>query len=116
MSGFDVLGADTALANEYVTLRIKGVDPARVRQKLGSLAAGALPFVEMAPKAALDIAAPIVASKARDYGIDAEVNVATAPAGKKRAFSEFFPGLVFGVVLGGASLVIVKGIARLVRR
>ena len=121
MEGLDLLGAvSTALANERVTFRIKSVDSDKLRSKLagstGAFAAAGLHFVDAAPKAALDIAVPVIRDKMREYGVEAEATISSAPAGKQRALSEFFPGLVVGAVLGGASLAIWKLVARIIAR
>lgn len=120
-SGFDVLGAEDALANQYIVVRIKHVDRAKLAAKLGGsqgqLASSALTIVNTMPKAVLDAALPIAKTKALDYGIDADVTVSDVPPQlRARAFSEFWPGLLGGIVLGGFSLGIAKGIGKLLGR
>lgn len=110
--GFDVLGAEDALANQYIVVRVKRIDRAKLASKLGSagqLASSALQIVNTMPKAVLDAAAPIAVSKAKDYGIDADVTISNVPPNlKARAFSEFWPGLLVGGVIGASGLLIVK--------
>ena len=54
---------------------------------------------------------------ATEYGIDADITVADVPPNlRRRAFSEFWPGLGIGIVLGGFSLGIAKVIGKLVGR
>ncbi len=117
-SGLDILGAADALADQYVTLRIKNIDRDRLTYKLGgstgTFAAAGLHFVDAGPKAALDIAVPIVRNKMRDYGIDAEITVSNVPPSKGgRALSEFWPGAFAGTVVGVSILGIWKLFSRL---
>jgi hypothetical protein len=117
--GFDVLGAEDALANQYIVVRIKHIDQQKLAAKIGGssgqLASSALTIVNTAPKAILDAAVPIGLSKAKDYGIDAEVTVSDVPPKMKaRAFSEFWPGVIAGTVLGASLLLIAKLIGKLI--
>jgi len=116
--GFDVLGAEDGLANQYIVVRVKHIDQAKLASKLGSagqLATSALTIVNTIPKAVLDAVVPIAKTKALDYGIDAEIGVSNVPTKLKvRAFSEFWPGLGAGVVLGAFSLAIVKLFGKLI--
>jgi hypothetical protein len=117
-SGFDVLGAEDALANQYIVVRVKRIDRAKLAAKLGGskgqLASSALQVVNTMPKAVLDAALPIAKTKATDYGIDVDFSVSDVPPKlRQRAFSEFWPGLGIGIVLGGLGLAIVKGIGKL---
>lgn len=118
-SGLDVLGAvSTSLSGQYITLRVKSVDADVLRGKVGgskgSLASAGLRFVDAAPKAALDAARPFIIKAARDYGVDADIQISSAPAAPKRALSEFWPGLAVGVVLGGSGLLVWKAFSALV--
>jgi hypothetical protein len=118
-SGFDMLGAEDALANQYIVVRVKHIDQTKLAGKLGGskgqLASSALTVVNTMPKAVLDAVVPIAKTKALDYGIDAEVTVSDVPPKlRARAFSEFWPGLLGGIVLGGFSLAIVKGFGKLI--
>lgn len=120
-SGFDCLGAADSFANQYFTIRIKNIDYDKLKSAIsgstGSIASGALSLLDASPKAVFDLLAPIVKNVAVGYGVDTEITVSNKPVGKKRAFSEFWPGLIGGLVIGGSALVIVKGIqALLVRR
>lgn len=117
-SGFDVLGAEDALANQYILVRIKRIDQAKLASKLGGskgqLASSALTIVNTMPKAILDAALPIAKTKALDYGVDADITVSNVPPKMQaRALSEFWPGLIGGVVLGASGLLIVKLLGRL---
>jgi hypothetical protein len=117
--GFDVLGADDALANQYIIVRIKRIDQAKLAGKIGGsqgqLASSALTIVNTMPKAILDAALPIAKTKALDYGIDADITVTDVPPKlRARAFSEFWPGLGVGVVLGVFSFAIVKLFGKLI--
>ena len=121
MEGLDLLGAADAFSDQYITFRVKNIDRERLRQKLGgttgSVASSALSIVDSAPKAVLDLVLPVVRNKAKDYGVDTEIVVSNVPPSKGgRAFSEFWPGIIAGTVLGGASLLIFKGIAKLLGR
>ena len=120
MDGLDLLGAADALANQFIVLRVKNIDREKLKAKLGSkgaLAGAGLMFVDAAPKAALDAVAPFIPKAAKDYGIDLEVGIFDRPPPTGgRGFSEFWPGLLMGGVVGGSSLLIVKLIARMFRR
>jgi hypothetical protein len=117
-NGFDVLGAEDALANQYIVVRVKRIDRAKLAAAIGGskgqLASSAMQAVSAAPKAILDAALPIAKTQAAKYGIDADVTVSDVPPNlRQRAFSEFWPGLGIGIVLGGLGLAIVKGISKL---
>jgi hypothetical protein len=117
-SGYDVLGAEDALANQYILVRIKRIDQAKLASKLGGskgqIASSAMTVVNTMPKAALDAALPIAKSKALDYGIDLDVMVSDVPPKMRaRAMSEFWVGLAGGVVLGASGLLIAKLFGRL---
>ena len=121
MNGFDLLGAADAFSDQYITVRVKSIDREKLKRAIGgskgAIASSALSIVDSAPKAVLDIVKPVVVNKARDYGIDAEVVVSNVPPSKGgRAFSEFWPGLATGIGIGAMSLLIWKGVARLVGR
>ena len=118
MDGLDLLGAEDALASQYITIRIKRIDREKLKQQLGDskgkIATGALSFVDLAPKAMLDVAIPFVKKEAVKYGVDVDVIVANAPPAPRRAMSEFFPGFVIGTGLGGASLAIYHLLKKLI--
>lgn len=119
MDGFDMLGAVDGLANEYITIRVKHIDRDKLKRKLGggtgAIASSALSFVDASPRGALDMAVPVIISKAKDYGIDAEITVSEVPVAKGgRPFSEFWPGLIIGIGIGGAGLVLIKLAGKLV--
>jgi len=119
-SGLDLLGAtvSTALSGQYITFHVNSVNADTLRQKLGGakgkLATAGLRFVDAAPKAALDVASPYLISTMKDYGIEADMQLSNKPLASKRAFSEFWPGLATGVVIGGSSLLIWKAFAALI--
>ncbi len=123
MDGLDLLGAGDALAGQYITVNVKNIDRDKLRAKLKSkvgnakaqMAYSALSIVDAGPKAALDVAIPFIVTLGKQYGIDADVVVSNAPK-PRRAFSEFWPGLLVGLGIGGGSLLIVKGVQRLLGR
>jgi hypothetical protein len=120
-SGLDLLGADDALASQYITLRVKSLDANKLKLALGGskglAASSALSFVDLAPKAALDAAVPFIKKEAADYGVDLEVTVSNVPPAKGgRALSEFWPGMTAGIVVGGCSLLFMKLLMRLAGR
>jgi hypothetical protein len=118
VDGLDLLGAVDALATQYITLRIKHIDRAKLQYKLGSsggIATSALTMIEASPKAALDAALPFAVSKAKEYGVDLETVVSNVPS-KGRPLSEFWPGLLVGGVVGASGLLIVKLLGRLASR
>jgi len=121
VDGLDLLGAADALADQYITFRIRRIDREKLRNKVGgskgTLASSAMSFVDVAPKAALDAAIPLVVGQAKGYGVELEAGVSNVPPSKGgRAISEFWPALAIGLGLGGGSLVIWKSIARLFGR
>lgn len=78
----DLLGAGEGLGTQYITLRVKRIDPARLEQKVGRVAA-ALPVVDLAPEPTLRAALPIATKMIRDdYGIDLDWQISDAPPGK----------------------------------
>ena len=120
-SGLSLLGADTALADQYITFRVKSLDSAKLKLALGGssglIASSALPFVDLAPKAALDVAVPLIKKTAAGYGADLEIVVSNVPPSKGgRALSEFWPGITAGIVVGGSTLLIMKLLMRLAGR
>ena len=120
-SGLSLLGADEALANQYITIRVKNLDSDKLKLALGGskglAASSALSFVDLAPKAALDAAIPILKTQAANYGFDLDVNVSNVPPSKGgRALSEFWPGVTAGIVVGGCSLILWKILLRLAGR
>jgi hypothetical protein len=120
-SGLDLLGADDALASQYITLRVKSLDREKMKLALGGnkglIASSAMSFVDLSPKAAIDAAVPLLKKEAAKYGADLDVVVSDVPPSKGgRAISEFWPGLVTGTVIGGCSLILVKLFMRLAGR
>jgi hypothetical protein len=119
MEGLDLLGAEvTSLSHSFITLRVKSIDTEKLKNKLGgstgSIASNAMPLLNSAPKAVLDMAMPFVVKTAKGYGVDLETVVSDVPPSKGgRPLSEFFPGVVVGMGLGVASFGLVKLIARL---
>jgi hypothetical protein len=118
MDGLALLGADsTSLADQYIVLRILRIDKDRFKEKAGGLAAAALPLLDTAPKAALDVVRPFIETAASNYGIGAEVTVSNVPPSQGgRAISEFWPGLFVGGALGASVLVIGKLAGKLMAR
>lgn len=117
-SGYDVLGADDALANQYIVVRVKRIDRDKLAAALGGsrgqLASSAIQVVNTMPKAIIDAALPIAKTQATKYGIDVDIASTDVPPNlRRRAFSEFWPGLGIGIVLGVFSLGIAKGIGKL---
>jgi len=120
--GFDILGVEDSLADQYITLRVRRIDRDKLAQKIGGGAVGkaakaAIAFADHAPKATLDLAVPFARAEARKYGVDVDVVVSNVPPSQGgRALSEFFPGVVMGFVGGFSVLAIGKGIAWLFGR
>jgi len=117
-SGFDVLGAEDALANQYIVVRVKRIDRAKLAAAIGGskgqLASSAMQVVNTAPKAVLDAVLPIAKTKALAYGVDADITVSDVPPKlRTRALSEFWVGLLGGTVLGASGLLIVKLFSKL---
>lgn len=91
------------------------IDQDKLRQKLGGttgmLASYGVSVASLAPKMAIDAVLPVLINRVKnDYGVELEATVVEGPPkkGAKRGISEFWPGLVVGGVLGGASLLIWK--------
>jgi hypothetical protein len=121
VNDFDLLGADDTFADQYITVRVKKIDRDRLRYAIGGskgdIATSALTIVNTAPKAFLDLFAPVAKNKLTEFGIDADISVSKAPIAKTaRAMSEFWPGLLAGTVLGATGWLIYRGVAALVRR
>jgi hypothetical protein len=121
MDGLDQLGADDLLASQYITLRVKSIDREKLKSALGGrtgeIAKTALSFVDMSPKAAVDVVLPIAKGEAKKYGVELETTVTNAPPKKGgRALSEFWPGLGIGLLLGLSFLGIGKGVAAVVHK
>jgi len=117
MEGLELLGAADALADQYITFRIKNIDREKLKYKLGgtsgAVAGPALSIIDTAPKAALDLIAPIIRSTAKDYGVDTEILISNVPPSKGgRALSEFWPGLLTGGVFIGVGVLLVRLVAR----
>jgi hypothetical protein len=114
MGTLDLFGADSTLADQYITLRVKKIDKELLRQKVGGSSGGWAAFgveiANMEPKMALDAGVPIIIAQAKKFGIELEVTKSTTPPKDKRGLSEFWPGLFVGGVLGAGSLVLWKGI------
>ena len=94
-----------ALADQYIVVRVKSIDKAKLGAKVGGGPAGiavaaALAVTDAVPKAVLDLAAPYAAIVAKNYGIDAEVTHADFPPAKGRT-SEFWPGMGVGAGMLG---------------
>lgn len=112
----ELLGAD-ALSDQYITVRVRRIDPVKLRQKLGGksgwLASMGVGVVEQVPKAALDAALPVAKSiLARDYGVELETTVTKVPPSQGgRDVSEFWTGLAAGTAVGASTLLIFKGLA-----
>lgn len=115
MRDLDLFGADSTLADQYITLRVTKIDKDRLRQKIGGyggvLASFGVSIADMEPKMAVDAALPLVLNEAKKYGVELEATKSTSPPkGAKRGLSEFWPGLLVGGVLGGGSLALWNGI------
>lgn len=79
----DLLGAE-GLSGQYVVLRVKSIDPAKLQKKIGGTAGAAAPYAvalaDVAPTVALNATLPLLMKKVReDYGIDLEYQVQDAP-------------------------------------
>ena len=110
----DLMGADS-WSDQYVTLRVMKIDQDKLRQKLGGttgmLASYGVTVASLAPKMAIDAILPVLVGRVKqDYGVELEATVTDVPPkkGTKRGISEFWPGLLVGGALGGASLLIWK--------
>jgi len=119
VDGLDILGA--TLADQYIVLRIKGIDRDRLKAKLagwkGAIASSAVQAVDASAAGALNLGLPIAVNMAKDYGVDLEATFSDVPKNmRSHALSEFWPGLGIGIALGAASLAIVKLVSGLASR
>jgi hypothetical protein len=133
--GTDVLvGAadDTGLKNQYIVIRVNKIDPKKLGQAMDApsppeggagkkLTKAVLPLMPTVlnniPKFVLDMALPVAAKTATDYGIDATVfatNVPPAQGGRDK--SEFVPGVVTGALGAGVVIGLGYGVKALVKR
>lgn len=116
MGALDLFGADSVLADQYITLRVKNIDKDLLSRSIGGyqgvLASFGVSVANMEPKMAIDALIPIGISQAKKYGIELEATKSTDPPkkGTTRGLSEFWPGLLIGGVLGAGSLTLYKGI------
>jgi len=121
MDGLDLLGVvSTSLASQNINVHVKSIDADKLKSALsgstGTFAAAGLHFVDAAPKAALDALVPVIKSTAKKYGVDADITVSTAKPPGARAYSEFWPGLLVGGIIGGSGLLIWKLASMLITR
>jgi hypothetical protein len=124
ISGLDMLGDVERLGDTLVLVRIKNIDPAKLKKAVGAeggikgaLTSAALATTNRIPKAVLDVGLPVASNMLRDkYGIDASITAADAYRPEARRSSEFWPGLVAGTVFGASILGIWRGASRLLGR
>jgi hypothetical protein len=106
----DMLGAE-GLSSQYITLRVKSIDKAKLGQALGggtkaTALPAALAVVDFAPRQALDLAMPYVLRMAKDdYGVELEYQITeNAPTPAAMPKSDMGKGMAVGAALGIAGL------------
>ncbi len=107
MFGIDIIGAGESLAPYTVMLRIKSVDPAKLKEtaSASSWAAaipGAVQMMDAAPELALEIALPIVQKEMEKIGITADITKTKTPPKGSTSYEMLVVlglGTVGGVVL-----------------
>ena len=104
--GLDILGAGEGLASQYIVIRVRKIDTAKLKARVGGTAGSMLPsmlaVVDSFPAQALEIAIPFVKKEMLGAGIDAEVTATTAPPPPAPPTK---PLLALGVALGGGLVV-----------
>lgn len=107
MRGLDVIGAGESLASYTILVRVRSVDPAKLRQAItdkpwGGAIPGAIAVVDEIPSAALDIVLPVAKSQLEKIGIMADLSRTQKPpkaAAKHESAIVLGVGAVLGIVL-----------------
>jgi hypothetical protein len=115
MLGLDLIGAGESLAAYTIMVRVKSIDPAKLRQTIADKATwgGAIPgvisMVDSAPEMALGVALPVLKGQLEKIGITADLSTTQKPpkaAPRGEVFVTLGVGAVLGIVLalGGRAL------------
>lgn len=107
MRGLDVIGAGESLAPYTILVRVRKVDPAKLRAVItdkpwGAAIPGAIQMADSAPELALEVVLPIIKTELETIGITADLSkTKTPPKGSSSHEMEivFGVGAVLGVVL-----------------
>lgn len=86
MLGLDLIGAGESLAPYTIMVRVRSVDPVKLRQTVvdsapswGATIPGAVQVVDSAPELALEIALPVLQNELRKIGIMADLTKTKTP-------------------------------------
>ena len=81
--GLDILGAGEGLASKYIVLRVRSIDTAKLKAKVGGAAGAVLPaalaIADAFPDQALEMALPFAKKQLVEMGITAEMSTMNAP-------------------------------------
>lgn len=99
-----MIGAvSTGFASQNVVVRVDAVDGDVLKRKLaeegrsGAIAPAVILAADHAPKAAIDVAIPLVVKEMKKYGVTARITSSDAPPAQgARKRSEFWPGIAVG--------------------
>lgn len=110
MIGLDLLGAGENLATQTILLKIKSIDPEKLRKSLdagswGAALAPALAVVDQFPKLAIDTALPVAKQQLEAMGIVAELAASNAPP-PPRPPAETKAALVVGAAFGAVLAIV----------
>ena len=114
MLGLDLIGAGENLGAYTIMVRVKSIDPAKLRQTItdkawGGAIPGAISMVDSAPDLALGVALPVLKGQLEKIGITADLSTTKKPpkaAPRGEVFVTLGVGAVLGIVLalGGRAL------------
>jgi hypothetical protein len=104
MIGLDLLGAGEGLSTQAIVVRVRNIDPAKLRAAVkagpwGAALAPAVSVVDQFPKLALDLALPIATQELKKIGITAELAASDNPP-PPRPPAETKAAITVGAVLG----------------
>ncbi len=104
MRGIDIIGAGESLAPYTIMVRVKKVDPAKLRAGItdkpwGAALPGAVQMVDSAPELALEVVLPIVKTQLENIGITADITKTTSPP-KGSSSREMLVVLALGTAVG----------------
>lgn len=109
----DLLGAD-GLDSQYITLRIRKINPEKLKKELGgktgAVAPAAISLIDWAPRPALEMSLPLAVDWVKNkYGVELEYVVTDVPPSKGGPTkSGFRGGVVAGLGLAAGAVALVK--------
>lgn len=104
MLALDLLGAGEGLATQAVVVRVRQIDPEKLRRSLkagawGAILAPALAVVDQFPRQAVDLALPVAKRQLAEIGVVADLSATDAPP-PPRAPAETGVAMAVGGVIG----------------